>query len=192
MKWYTSRNLYQRRIIPMSELFSTLNDSDADAELSRMITRIGEGLRTQKGSIACAESCTGGGVAFALTAVPGSSDWFNQSFVTYSNHAKQQLLGVKEQTLTEYGAVSSQCVQQMAEGTRLRSQATVGISTSGIAGPGGGSTAKPVGTVWFGLAMDNDTITVCQQFKGGRAAVRQAAVRFAIELLHNRLVEKVS
>ncbi|QPG07228.1 CinA family protein [Salinimonas marina] len=154
-----------------------------------MVTRIGSYLRAQHATVACAESCTGGGLAYALTAVAGSSDWFEQSFTTYSNTAKQTLLGVSKYTLEQHGAVSAQCVEEMARGVRERCQAEVGISTSGIAGPGGGSAEKPVGTVWFGLADANQTVSVCQFFNGDRGQVRQQAIKYALELLHHRLVE---
>ena len=175
----------------MSQVFA--NDSHRkdgdDAEQLEMITRIGSYLRGQNATVACAESCTGGGLAFALTAVAGSSDWFEQAFTTYSNSAKQSLLGVSEYTLQQHGAVSAQCVEEMAQGVRTRSAAAIGVSTSGIAGPGGGSADKPVGTVWFGLADASQTISVCQCFEGDRAQVRQQAIKYALELLHHRLVE---
>lgn len=170
----------------MSQVFATTGN---DAEQLEMISQIGTYLRAQNATVACAESCTGGGLAYALTSVAGSSDWFEQSFTTYSNSAKQSLLGVSKSTLEQYGAVSAQCVEEMARGVRERSQAAVGLSTSGIAGPGGGSVQKPVGTVWFAVADATQTRSVSHCFDGDRAQVRQQAIGYALELLHHRLVE---
>lgn len=113
---------------------------------------IAEHLTSRRQTVTCAESCTGGLLAGALTSVPGSSQWFHQSFVTYSNQAKQDRLGVMPDTLLKHGAVSRETVYEMARGAKAVAQADYALSISGIAGPGGGSAAKPVGTVWFGLA----------------------------------------
>jgi nicotinamide-nucleotide amidase len=119
-----------------------------------MEEKVGQLLRGEKKTIALAESCTGGLIAHMLTQVPGSSDYFLFSGVTYSNHAKVSVLGVNEQTLTQHGAVSSDTVMEMARGARAVSGADIALATSGIAGPGGGSAEKPVGTVFIGIASE--------------------------------------
>jgi nicotinamide-nucleotide amidase len=139
----------------------------------------------QKGlRLSTAESCTGGLVAAALTDVAGSSAVFDEGFVTYSNTAKQKTLGVPADVLTRHGAVSAETVAAMADGARRVSGAHVAVSISGIAGPGGGSPEKPVGTVWLGLAVQGHPTQVFHhRFSGDRAAVRAAAVATALTLL---------
>lgn len=174
----------------MNQSFSTLSRQQLDINvLAGQILAIGECLRRKGWSVSCAESCTGGGIAYALTSVAGSSDWFNQSFVTYSNEAKHALVNVSQATLEQYGAVSSQVVLEMAAGTAKRAQANCAIAVSGIAGPGGGSAEKPVGTVWFGFYIDGKCESVRLQFHGDREAVRTQAIAFAITTLHHRLVD---
>jgi nicotinamide-nucleotide amidase len=137
-----------------------------------------------KKKLALAESCTGGGLSEILTAIPGASQWFDCAFITYSNEAKIALLGVSSTTLNQYGAVSQETVTQMAKGALKQSHADLSLSISGIAGPGGGSPEKPVGTIWFGLAQQNGTIeTSLQQFSGGRQHIRLLSVQFALEFL---------
>ena len=134
--------------------------------------------------IATAESCTGGMIAAALTDVAGSSDVFERGFVTYSNDAKQELIAVPPTILATYGAVSAETAEAMARGALARSRADVTISVTGIAGPGGGSAEKPVGLVWFGVARKvGENMMVREVFAGDRAAIRQAAVARALELL---------
>lgn len=136
--------------------------------------------------IATAESCTGGMIAAALTDVAGSSDVFERGFVTYSNDAKQELIAVPPTILAKYGAVSAETANAMARGALARSRADVAISVTGIAGPGGGSAEKPVGLVWFGVARKvGEILTVREVFAGDRAAIRQAAVARALELLED-------
>lgn len=147
---------------------------------SNKVVELGRLLRQKEWTISCAESCTGGGLAYALTNVSGSSDWFNVSWVTYSNQAKHQQLGVKEQTLMHYGAVSEQTVIEMASGVAANSGAQVAVSVSGIAGPGGGSVDKPVGTVWFGFSFNGKTNAVVRHFTGDREAVREQAIDYVI------------
>jgi len=132
--------------------------------------------------LATAESCTGGGVAQAITEVAGSSAWFERGFVTYSNLAKQQMLGVRESTLIQHGAVSEMAVREMAEGALQHSNAQVALAVSGIAGPGGGVAGKPVGTVWFAWGIKQGE-TRAQRFQlgGNRAEVRAQAVRIALQ-----------
>lgn len=143
--------------------------------------RLGEKLRTRKQWVSTAESCTGGGIASAITDISGSSSWFGYGFVTYSNEAKQRLLGVRAQTLLEHGAVSEATVRQMAEGALAASGADWAVAVSGVAGPTGGSPEKPVGLVWFALAGKGvATRAFKHRFEGGRAEVRQATVRTAL------------
>lgn len=169
----------------MSTEFSTVS---MDSELNQRVLLLGERLRERKLTVSCAESCTGGGIAYAFTSVSGSSDWFNQSWVTYSNEAKQRLLGVSANTLEKFGAVSQQTVEEMVKGVIAKSGADAGISVSGIAGPGGGSAEKPVGTVWFGFIVNGSLFTEKQLFSGDRTAVREKAICFAINTLYQRLV----
>ena len=133
--------------------------------------------------VACAESCTGGLVGGALTEIAGSSDVFNGSAVTYSNDAKREILGVKAETLRNFGAVSSECAVEMAEGARRIYGADYAVSVTGIAGPDGGSESKPVGTVWFGVAGKYLTRSMMRRLPGKREEVRTRAVRFALSEL---------
>ena len=135
--------------------------------------------------IATAESCTGGLIAGAITEIAGSSAVFDRGFVTYSNEAKAEMLGVPPELIAEHGAVSEPVARAMAEGALARSKADVAVSVTGIAGPGGGSVEKPVGLVWFGLAArDQSAASEYHVFSGDRAAVRQATVLHAMKLLH--------
>ncbi len=150
--------------------------------LNNQAELIGDLLRQQAYLLVTAESCTGGGVAQALTSVSGSSQWFDRGFVTYSNGAKQDMLGVPPELITTYGAVSEAVVRSMAEGALRHSQAQLSVAVSGIAGPTGGAVNKPVGTVWFAWAMtDHKTVAECQQFEGDRAQVRLYAVSRAMQ-----------
>ncbi|MEH3085021.1 MAG: CinA family protein [Xylophilus ampelinus] len=133
--------------------------------------------------LATAESCTGGMVAAACTDRAGSSAWFDRGFVTYSNAAKSELLGVDPGLVAAHGAVSEPVARAMAEGAVARSQARFGLATTGVAGPGGGSAAKPVGTVWFAWALPGRTVSECRRFEGDRAAVRAAARDHALARL---------
>ncbi len=133
--------------------------------------------------IACAESCTGGWVAKLFTDLVGSSTWFERGFVTYSNEAKHEMLGVSNAALEQFGAVSEEVVTQMAKGACEQAHVEVSLAISGIAGPGGGSDAKPVGLVWFAWCIDGNLHSYSEIFKGGRDAVRQQAVDMAIDKL---------
>ena len=131
--------------------------------------------------ISCAESCTGGLVGAALTEIPGSSEIFNGSAVTYSNEAKKNILGVNENTLKNFGAVSEQCAMEMARGALRIYDADIAVSITGIAGPDGGSELKPVGTVCFGVASREKVKTFTKIFPGDRSDIRKGAVNFALE-----------
>jgi nicotinamide-nucleotide amidase len=155
---------------------------------SLIATTLGQLLGNRQWTITTAESCTGGGIASVITSVDGSSAWFEQGFITYSNSAKQQQLGIAEALLIKHGAVSEAVVIAMATGARKKANANVAIAVSGVAGPGGGSTDKPVGTVWLAWAIqDAGTVAKCYQFKGGRDAVRAQAVTRAIDELNKAL-----
>lgn len=146
-----------------------------------LITELADGLLKRGWQIACAESCTGGGIAAALTDVAGSSAWFDRGFVTYSNQAKQEMLGVAAETLAAHGAVSRETVIEMAVGALQRSNAQLTVAVSGIAGPGGGTREKPVGTVWLAWASEDTVVAVDHLFPGDRAAVRGATVDAALQ-----------
>ena len=133
--------------------------------------------------VTTAESCTGGLVAGAITAVAGSSEMFGQGFVTYSNAAKTALLGVPTGLLAAVGAVSEAVAARMAEEARLRAGADLAVAVTGVAGPGGGSPDKPVGTVFFGLSTAGSRLTRQRRFAGDRAMIRAASVEFALNLL---------
>jgi nicotinamide-nucleotide amidase len=153
-----------------------------DAQLDTLSARIGAHLTARGWRLATAESCTGGWVAEVVTATAGSSGWFDCGFITYSNDAKCALLGVSPMTLARYGAVSEQTTAAMAKGCLERAEADVALSISGIAGPGGGSPDKPVGTVCFGWARHGETPqTATCHFDGDRESVRRQAVIFALE-----------
>ena len=140
-------------------------------------------LTEKKLTCATAESCTGGGVGFAITGVSGSSAVFWGGVISYDNSVKHGVLGVPEEVLATKGAVSSECAAAMAEGVRRLLKTDLAVSLTGIAGPGGGSEEKPVGLVWFGLASATGVTTEKKIFSGGREAVRVAAIEHALRLL---------
>lgn len=140
-------------------------------------------LRQKQWMLATAESCTGGLIAAACTDLAGSSHWFERGFVTYSNEAKTELLGVDTQLIETHGAVSAQVAHAMAAGAVTRSHAQVTVAVTGVAGPGGGSVDKPVGTVWFGWSVGGKVQTERRHFTGDRAMVRAATVQHALQTL---------
>jgi len=142
-----------------------------------------DACRARGWRIATAESCTGGLIASALTAIVGSSDVVECGYVTYSNAAKAAMLGVDPALIEANGAVSRPVAAAMAAGALARSGTQMAVSVTGVAGPGGGSAAKPVGTVWFGLALAGSVTTECVTFPGDRDAVRAATVMHALRLL---------
>jgi len=143
--------------------------------------RLGRALRARNWHVATAESCTGGLVAAAITAIAGSSDWFERGFVTYSNEAKHEMLRVPVALIAEWGAVSEAVAIAMAEGARALARAQCAVSVTGVAGPGGGSAAKPVGMVCFGWVADGARgCAVTRHFAGDRAAVRGQSVIAAL------------
>ncbi len=153
-----------------------------------LAAQVGELLKSHGLMLATAESCTGGGVAQAITDIAGSSVWFERGFVTYSNLSKQQMLGVSATTLNQHGAVSEAVVREMVEGALKYSNAQVALAVSGVAGPDGGSVEKPVGTVWFAWGIkDGITTATRHQLDGNRAAVRAQAVQIALHGTINML-----
>ncbi len=152
-----------------------------DEELYRLAARLGRALKRQGLMIATAESCTGGWIGQAITMVPGSSDWFERGFITYTYISKREMLGVSGQTLARHGAVSEQVVREMARGALARSHAQVAVAISGVAGPGGGTPEKPVGTVCLAWAMKRGKLVVeTKRFRGDRDAVRRRSVAHAL------------
>ncbi len=149
--------------------------------LSALVERLSQLLLARGWMLATAESCTGGQVAAACTDLAGSSAWYERGFVTYSNEAKCELLGVDAAAIAAHGAVSEVVARAMAHGAVRHSRARVALAITGIAGPAGGSPAKPVGTVWFGFMVDGRLSSQSLRFEGDRAAVRAAATRHALE-----------
>jgi nicotinamide-nucleotide amidase len=157
--------------------------SSEDA-LAAQAARVGAMLQQVGWRLTLAESCTGGWVAKSITDIAGSSAWFERGFVTYSNAAKEQLLGVSPALLAEQGAVSAGVVEAMAQGALEASPADLALAISGIAGPDGGTTEKPVGLVWFAIAVrDGHTCSQSHVFQGNRDAVRRAAVAQGLALI---------
>ncbi|HEX7026874.1 MAG TPA: nicotinamide-nucleotide amidohydrolase family protein [Gammaproteobacteria bacterium] len=154
-----------------------------DLTIERLASRVGEVLQIQHRFLVTAESCTGGWLAKAVTDIAGSSRWYDRGFITYSNAAKIDQLGVAETVLEQEGAVSEATVRQMALGALDRSQAHLAVAISGIAGPDGGTADKPVGTVWIAWATVGPTAVVTKlcHFTGDREAVRRASVIGALE-----------
>lgn len=144
---------------------------------------LGNLLKSKKLSLSTAESCTGGGVAAAITSVAGSSEYFMGGIVAYSNDVKISLLHVSSETLEKYGAVSRETVMEMAAGAMNTLKTDCAIATSGIAGPGGGSLEKPVGTIWIAIAYKNEIVTVMQTGDNGRVKNVQNAIQNAMDLL---------
>ena len=149
--------------------------------MEKLAKTIGERLKARAQHLATAESCTGGWVAQVVTAVAGSSAWFERGFVTYSNAAKQEMLGVGSDTLARHGAVSEETAREMALGALARSKADVAVAVTGIAGPSGGSPEKPVGTVCFAWADAAGAHSETRRFSGDRDSVRRQSVVHALE-----------
>jgi nicotinamide-nucleotide amidase len=161
-----------------------------DSELMHLSERIGQALKARGATVTTAESCTGGWVAKVITDIAGSSAWFERGFVTYSNEAKAQMIGVKPATLEQHGAVSEPVVVEMAIGAIKAARADYAISISGIAGPDGGTATKPVGTVWFGFASAaGEGITRCECFSGDRENVRRQATAYALQTLWQQFLQ---
>jgi nicotinamide-nucleotide amidase len=164
--------------------------TDADRDIFALVQRVGRRLVKAGWSVTTAESCTGGWIAKALTEVAGSSQWFGEGFVTYSNEAKVRTLGVKRALLKSQGAVSEAVARAMARGALARTRATIAVAVTGIAGPDGGMPGKPVGTVWFCWADARGPQVRFRverkRFRGNREAVRRSTVRWALKRLLRR------
>ena len=150
---------------------------------------LGNLLKERKQTVSTAESCTGGFIAHQLTSVGGSSTYFMGSVVSYANYIKTQELGVGEDLLKKYGAVSEECVKQMANAVRIKMNTTYGIACSGIAGPDGGSDAKPVGTVWIAIASENETIAQVYNFGDNRERTIQRTGLMAMDMLRKKILK---
>ena len=159
-----------------------MSEIPSNQELERLSAEVGIRLKKRRWMLATAESCTGGWVAEAATAIAGSSEWFERGFVTYSNEAKREMLGVAVELIERHGAVSEEVARAMAVGALRHSRAQIALSITGVAGPSGGSVDKPVGLVCFGWAVGNLTQVVeTKRFSGDREAVRRAAVQHALQ-----------
>ena len=153
-----------------------------DNELFDIANTVGQRLQLKGLTIVTAESCTGGWIAQVITEITGSSAWFDRGFITYSNRAKIEMLGVNSQTLETYGAVSAQTAEEMANGALTHSTADCAVAVTGIAGPDGGSAEKPVGTIYIAWAYRNQPCHVIKkQFNGSRHQIRAQTVRTALE-----------
>lgn len=156
--------------------------SQYDPLIDSVAARLGNGLRKLGMQVTTAESCTGGGIAEAITRVSGSSKWFETGFVTYANRSKMRWLGVSDQDLANHGAVSEQVVRAMALGALEAAEADIAVAVSGVAGPDGGTPEKPVGTVWFAWAVRGKGVTSqCKRMQGSRKEVRAHTVLKALE-----------
>src|SRR3989442_5745786 len=149
--------------------------------MEALARKIGQRLKATKGVLVTAESCTGGWAAQVVTSVAGSSEWFDRGFVTYSDAAKQELLGVRAETLRQHGAVSEESAREMALGALGRSHGTLALSITGVAGATGSSKEKPVGTVCFGWASGNQVRSETRLFSGDRESVRKQSVIRALQ-----------
>jgi nicotinamide-nucleotide amidase len=165
-----------------------LSDLTNPQTLTTIAQQLGEILCKKNAKLTIAESCTGGAISEAITSVSGSSQWFEFGFVTYANSAKRQLLGVSEETLEQYGAVSEQVVKQMAQGAIKQSEADYAIAVSGVAGPDGGTEEKPVGTVWVCWQTPSQIWTHKLVLSGDRQAVRTEAVKKSLQQLLQHLI----
>jgi nicotinamide-nucleotide amidase len=160
-----------------------VEDLDVNTETLALCEQLAERLQQQGWMLATAESCTGGLIAAACTDLSGSSNWFERGFVTYSNAAKSESLGVEPALIAAHGAVSEVVARAMAFGAVRHSDAQVSVAVTGVAGPTGGTPDKPVGTVWFGFQVDGRLSSETRRFDGDRAAVREATVQHALRRL---------
>lgn len=159
-----------------------------DSSILPQVVRLAELMVAHDFLLATAESCTGGGIGYELTAIAGSSHWFDRGFITYSNEAKQESLGVSSQILEQFGAVSEECAAAMAEGALEHSRADIAVSVTGIAGPGGGSSDKPVGTVCFAWSLRKQAPRTARVvFEGDRQSVRKQTILMALQGLLDTL-----
>ena len=179
-----SRELDALRSILGNYIYSEVEES-LPACIGRILTKSGK-------TVSCAESCTGGTISQLFTSIPGSSAYFLGGVTSYANNVKQDVLGVPAEIISEYGAVSSECVAAMAEGVRRITGSDYAVSTSGIAGPGGGSPEKPVGTVWVGVSSDSGTETFKVQYNGDRKRNIERFTAFTLDKLRIRLLNELN
>lgn len=156
--------------------------------LPELAFAVGRLLLKKKCAIAVCESCTGGMLGALLTAIPGSSEYFEGGIIAYSNRVKEKIAGVNRSVLARYGAVSEEVAIEMAQGVREKMHTDIGISITGVAGPGGGSRSKPVGLVYVALSMGREDIVVRSIFTGNRDHIRKMACKKALTMLHKRLL----
>jgi nicotinamide-nucleotide amidase len=167
--------------------------SELDADLQSQVEALATALRSRRWMLATAESCTGGLISAACTSLAGSSDWFERGFVTYSNAAKVDLLGVPAMLIDAHGAVSEEVARAMAEGALKRSKAQVSVAVTGVAGPGGGSVDKPVGTVWMAVStVGGSSTSELLLLAGDRAAVRRQTLACALVCTSNAVLKAAS
>lgn len=159
--------------------------------LSQLAAELGRHLQTLNAHVTTAESCTGGGIAEAITRIAGSSAWFEAGFVTYSNQQKTRQLDVPQALFMQVGAVSREVVEAMVRGAQAHSDARFAVAVSGVAGPGGGSPEKPVGTVWLAWGVGDEVTAECRHFPGDRDEVRRQTVIAALEGLIRRTVREI-
>ena len=159
--------------------------------LSQLAAELGRQLQTLNAQVTTAESCTGGGIAEAITRIAGSSAWFEAGFVTYSNQQKTRQLNVPQPLFAEVGAVSREVVEAMVRGAQAQSGARFAVAVSGVAGPGGGSAEKPVGTVWLAWGVGDEVTADCRHFAGDRDEVRRQTVIAALKGLIRRTVREI-
>lgn len=178
----------------MNKFHSTLNaifSNDVISSEDKSVSEVlGDALKERELTVSSAESCTGGNIAHRITQIPGSSAYFMGSVVSYSNDVKAQVLNVSRDDIARYGAVSRQVVESMAEGVARVMHSDCAIATSGIAGPGGGTKFKPVGTVWIAVKYKEQVVAECCHFEGDRIAVIESATNHAIVMLINLLRDK--
>lgn len=160
---------------------------DIYADLLKLSEKLGEILRKQHKTLAIAESCTGGLISSLITEIPGSSDYFDRGIVTYSNKAKEELLGVSSNIIITFGAVSRECAEAMVLGLKKISRCNVCVSVTGIAGPEGGSVDKPVGLVYSGFCIEDFCYVEKNIFKGNRQAIRVETAKHVLEYLIKKL-----
>ena len=166
----------------LTECHDSLTPLIPDSMIDNLAAKVGELLKSHGLMLATAESCTGGAVAMAVTDIAGSSAWFERGFITYSNEAKRDMLGVAQEMLARHGAVSAAVVREMVAGALQHSQSGMALAVSGVAGPDGGSAEKPVGTVWFAWGIKGGAcVARLHQLSGNRAEIRAHAVRIALQ-----------
>jgi nicotinamide-nucleotide amidase len=161
-----------------------------EQDLTHLAAELGQRLQAQDAQVSCAESCTGGGIAEAITRVPGSSAWFEAGYVTYSNGQKSKQLAVPAALFASVGAVSREVVEAMVRGAQAQSGARYAVAVSGVAGPDGGSAEKPVGTVWLAWGDGEQLFSARRQFAGDRGEVRRPTVEAALEGLLRLVVQE--